>query len=170
MERFQEARDKALKHLKAADHMLNVTYPLIQDSKLLLGVVESIFLCATNAMGAILWYDRLFKNVPPFYDTFESKFNMFRSRCVQTYHINKGVIDMIQEVKDIIVQHKQSQVEFRKKDRFIICAEDYTMTAVTDYKIKDYLKKAKELVAAMTIIIGEHERIFRGSKGRTEAG
>lgn len=163
MERFQEARNKAIKHLRAADHMFHVTYPLIRDSKLLLGVVESIFLCVTNAMAAILWHDQVFKLVPPFHETFESKFLIFTEHCVLRYKINKELVHMIQEVKDVVIKHKKSPVEFRKKDRFIICEEDYNMIAVTDFKIKDYLHKAKVFVALMSEIVSKDERIFRRS-------
>lgn len=169
MERFQEAREKAIRHLKAADHMLHVTYPLIQDTKLLLGVLDNIFLCLTNTMAAFLWHDYLFKRVPLFHENFESKFMMFRTRCVPHYKIDRGIVHMIQEIKDIIILHRQSPVEFRKKDRFIICSEDYAITAVTVNQIKDYLKKTKGLVFLMDEVVHQHERIFRGSEGRIEA-
>lgn len=163
MERFQEARDNAIRHLRAADHMFYVTYPLIQDSKLLLGIVESIFLCVTNVMAAILWHDRLFKLVVPFHDTFEGKFLIFSESCVPRYKINKDIVGMIKEVKDVMSKHQKSPIEFRKKDRFIICEEDYSVITVTDFKIKDYLHKAKAFVALMNEIVSNDERIFTRS-------
>lgn len=167
MERFQEVREKALKNLKVADHLLNVTYPLIQDTKLLLGVMDHIFLSLTNTMSALLWYKRLFKEVPPFYDNFESKFNIFQAYASK-HNIAGKYTKMMREIKEIIMLHRQSKIEFRKKDRFIVCGDDYSVTAVTASQLKDYLKTAKEFFVLIDGIIG-NERIFRGSKRRIEA-
>src|SRR3989339_632809 len=131
MEKFQELRDIAKKKLHLADHILTQTYPLIQDNKLLLAVVENIFLALTNAMGSILYYERLFKKIPPFHDNFDSKFNMFRSRVVDSYNIDKEQVKFIQEIKDMIVAHKKSPVEFTKKDKFVICSDDYNIKTIT---------------------------------------
>ena len=43
MESYEIARDKAKRHVKIADHMLTQTYPLIQDPKLLIAVMDNIF-------------------------------------------------------------------------------------------------------------------------------
>ncbi len=170
MEKFQEARDKALKHLKVAEHMVAVTYPTVQDTKLLVGVMDSLFLALTNAIGALLWYDRLFfKRVLPFHDNFDSKFNMFKEKCVSSYKIDRDIVNIMQEIKEIIVLHRKSPIEFRKKDRFIICAEDYSIKAVTLDQIKSYIKKTKEFVNQINEIVSKDERIFRGSEGRIEA-
>lgn len=161
MEKFQEARDKAKKNIQIADHMLSVTYPLIKDTKLLLAIMENIFLAYTNAMGAILYHDRLFKKIPPFQETFESKFNMFKERCVIRHNLDKGHITDIQNIKDIIVEHKKSPVEFVRKDRFVICSDSYRMRAIGVNEIADYINKAKLFIQEMDDIVCENEGIFR---------
>jgi len=72
MEQFQEAIQKANQKLKIADHMIFMTYPLVKDSKLLLSIIQNIFLALTNAMSSILYYERLFKKIPSFNDNFDS--------------------------------------------------------------------------------------------------
>jgi hypothetical protein len=57
MEKFQELREVAKKKLQLADHILTMTYPIVNDSKLLLAVVENMFLALTNAMGSVLYYE-----------------------------------------------------------------------------------------------------------------
>ena len=103
MEKFQENREKAKKNLKIADHMLGVTFPLVKDTKLLLAVIENIFLSYTNAIAAILYFERAFKRIPPFQETFESKLNMFRERCVEKYKIDKSYLTEVQDIRDIII-------------------------------------------------------------------
>ena len=167
MERFQEARAKALQNLKVADHLLNVTYPLIQDTKLLLAVLDHLFLSLANTMSALLWYKRLLKEVPPFSNNFDGKFNTF-TQWAQQHHIDKEYAKMMMEIKELIMLHRKSKVEFRKKDRFIVCDDNYSVTAVTASKLKWYLKKTNDLSMIVNGIL-DNERIFRGSERRIEA-
>ena len=169
MERFQEARDKALNHLKLANHVLGVTYPLVKDPKLLVNVVDNLFLALTNALTSVLHYDRLFKQIPPFHDTFESKFTMFQAKCVLRYKIDGSYLRLIQEIKEIVLLHRSSPVEFRRKDRFVICSDNFNTHEISADKIKDYLKKTKEFFELSQKIVNENERIFSRSERRIEA-
>ena len=164
MERFQEAHDKALQNLKVADHILTVTYPLIQDTKLLLGALDHLFLSLANTMSALLWYKRLLKEVPPFSDTFEGKFNAL-AQCTP---IDKEYTKIMMEIKELIILHRKSKVEFRKKDQFVICNDDYSVTIITASQLKDYLKTAKEFFILTSKIL-DNERLFRRSERRIEA-
>ena len=161
MEKFQELREQAKKKLNVADHMLTMTYPLVQDSKLLLAVMQNIFLALTYSIGSILHYERSFKTIPPFQDNFSSKFNMFRAKIVDAYKIDKNYVDFIQEIKDIIVQHQQSPVEFVRKDRFVICSDDYKMKTISIENMREYLNKTKSFIALASKIVSKNEEIFK---------
>lgn len=160
MEKFQELRETAKKKISIADHMLTQTYPLIKDPKLLLAIIENIFLALTNAIGSVLYYERLFKKIPPFQDNFPSKFNMFRTRCVQRHNINKDYIDLVSDVKSIIIKHKKSPVEFTRKDSFVICSENYKMKIISLEEIKNYLDKTKLFIQEVSSIVSKNENIF----------
>lgn len=160
MEQFQQARAKAKKSIEIADHMLSVTYPVVKDPKLLLAIMENIFLAYTNAMSAILYHDRLFKQIPPFNDTFESKFNMFKTRCIGKHKLDKVHLMDLQEIKNIIQEHKASPVEFAKKDKFVICSDNYKMKTIELNDLNAYINKAKVFIGQMDTIVGKNERIF----------
>ncbi|MBS1267051.1 MAG: hypothetical protein MAG795_01022 [Candidatus Woesearchaeota archaeon] len=161
MEKFQAARNKASKRLKIADHMMVMTYPLVKDSKLLLAVLENLFLALTNSVASVLYYERLFKRIPPFHDTFESKFNRFRSKIVPKYNIDMKYVKMIKEIKDIIVMHKKSPVEFTRKDKFVIASKNYKIKTISVEQIKEYIKDTKSFVAQMEEIVSKNEQIFK---------
>ena len=161
MEKFQLLREEALKNYRMADHILTVTYPLVQDTKLLLGVADNLFLSLTNAMGAILHHDRIFKLVPPFEDNFESKYNAFCNKPARRYEVDQKYLKLIKEIKEIIVLHKTSPIEFRRKDRFVICAKDYQMRAITANQLKDYLKEADGFLSLMKEVTSKNERLFQ---------
>lgn len=160
MEKFQEARDKARKKLKVADHMITMTYPLVRDTRLLIAVMENLFLALTNSMASVLYYERLFKRIPPFHDNFDSKFNMFRAKIVPRYKIDTSHIHMLNEIKDIIIQHKKSPVEFTRKDMFVIASNTYNLKTISVDQIKKYIAKSKMFLEEMEGIVSKDEQIF----------
>ena len=74
----------------------------------------------------------------------------------------------IQDLKEVIVLHRKSKVEFRRKDTFIICQEDYSTISISAAQLKEYIKTTKEFVALMDVL-SKHERILGSSTGRAEA-
>lgn len=161
MEKFQVAREKAVRHLKIADHMLTQTYPLIKDPKLLIAVLENTFLSLSNAMASILHYERLFKRIPPFQEDFDSMFNTFKARCTRRYDINIEYITLIQNIRDLLKQHKKSPVEFARKDKFVITTESYHLRIISIDKMKEYISKAKLFIQEMNNMVSKNDGIFR---------
>ena len=127
------------KKYKIVDHMINVTYPLVRDTRLLLSSVENIFLTMTNAMGALLHYDRLYKKIPPFNDTFDSKYFMYTRLCQEKYDLNPEFAILMRDIKKIIVEHKKSPVVFSRKDKYVICTDTYQTNVLTYNKIRGHL-------------------------------
>ena len=160
MEKFQECREKARKKLKVADHMITMTYPLVRDTRLLMAVMENLFLALTNSMASVLYYERLFKRIPPFHDNFDSKYNMFRAKVVPRYKINMEHITMLNEIKDIIIQHKKSPVEFSRKDMFVIASDSYKLKTISVDQIRKYIARSKQFLEEMEEIVSKDEEIF----------
>ena len=153
MEKFLELKEEALKKIKTADHILTQSYPLVKDTKLLLGVMDNLFLGMTNAMASLLYYERSSKNIPPFQDNFDSKFNMFRSKLVDKHNIKKSHIELLEEIKDIITEHRKSPVEFTRKDCFVICSDNYDMRTISLQNINKYLSGAKSFLNEISRLV-----------------
>lgn len=157
MEAYQRLRQEAKKKVSLADHMLTVTYPLVQDSKLLLAVIENIFLALTHTMATILYYERIYKRVPPFFDTFESKYRLFSEKCVPNYGFDENYLEFLREIKEILMAHKRSPIEFSRKDQFVICSEDYQLKILKPEDIKIYVAKTKEFFNMVNSLLDELE-------------
>lgn len=160
MEKFQELRDEAEKKLHLADHMLTMTYPMIKDPKLLLSAIESLFLAFSYGMSSVLYYERLFKRIPLFPDDFRSKFEVFKDRCSERYNLDKEYLKIMQELKEIIVAHKKSPMEFPRNDAFVICSADYRTKVIFPNMIKIYVEKAKLFIKRVSAIVSKDEAIF----------
>ncbi|PIN86441.1 hypothetical protein COV19_04760 [Candidatus Woesearchaeota archaeon CG10_big_fil_rev_8_21_14_0_10_44_13] len=159
MDRVYEARDKAVRNLKIADHMLTQTYPSVKDPKILLSVLENVFLALTNSMAAILYYEYHNKRIPGFDENFNSKFDLFKLNVAGRYRINKEYITLISTIKSILVNHKKSPVEFSRKDAFVICSDGYDMKTLTEKEMKAYIEKTKGFLQDMQNITSQNERI-----------
>jgi hypothetical protein len=161
MEKFQEARAKAEKSLKIADHMLYVTYPLVRDDKLLVAILENIFLAFTSSMASVLYYERLFKRVPPFHDTFESKYNLFVDKIVPSYKLDKRYMEIITRIRDMVSEHKESPVEFARGGQFVICSKDYRVRTLSIEQLKQFIEEAKDFLKINWRIIEKNAYIFK---------
>ena len=161
MEKFQELRDIAKKKITIADHMLSVTYPLLNETKILVSVMENVFLAYTNAMGSLLYYEGMFKRIPPFEDNFESKFNMLKQRCVDKHNMDKKYLLDMQDMKNLLLEHKKSPVEFVRKDRFVICSDKFNMKSISVSDMQRYIKRAKLFIQDTASITSKNEGLFR---------
>ncbi|MBN1275117.1 hypothetical protein JXA12_02395 [Candidatus Woesearchaeota archaeon] len=160
MEKFMEYRDRSRQNIRVADHMLTMTYPLVKDPKLLLAVLENLFMAITNSMAAVLYYERIFKRVPPFHDTFESKFNLFKTKIVPRHKIDLKWVRFIAEVKEYVQEHKESTTEFPRKDKFIMADHNYRMKALDERLLKQHLSKTKELVHLLLQLVSKNDAMF----------
>jgi hypothetical protein len=160
MEPFQAARERALQNLRLADHMLHVTYPLLNEPKLLLGVIDHLHACLKEAVTAIVAHERLFKTIPDA-ESSTNTFRVFTEHIVERYDIDREYVKLIEELQEITTLHRTSPVEFRRRDMFVICTDHYHMKTIHAEQLKHHLKKAKEFMTIMNTITREHEQLFR---------
>jgi len=146
MERYEQSLLEAKKIISLADHMMSVTYKVVSDPKLLLAVMDRIRNALSSSMSSLLQYERMYKRIPPYNETYESMYHVFKSKIVRRYHVNIEYLTLLQEVDSILKEHKKSPVEFRRKDKFVICSENYRMKVVTVDNIKEYIQKAKQFI------------------------
>jgi len=67
---------------------------------------------------------------------------------------------MVGEIKDIIMQHKKSPVEFTRNDSFVICSEDYKMKTISLEKMRNYISKSKIFMQNINNIINKNQQIY----------
>jgi len=155
MDDYLGSLKRAKRNVQIADHMLTQTYPLVKDPKLLIAVLDNIFLAMSNAMDAILFHERSLKNIPPFHNSFESKFDVLKLRVAGKHDLENEHLMFMQDIKNLIAQHKASPVEFARKDKFVICSQEYDLTSVSLDEMKRFINKARSFVNTANRIIGD---------------
>ena len=145
MEKFQENLQQAIKSLQIADHMAYVTFPLVNEKRLLLKIFDEISKSIINCINAILNYEYLYKRITLYKDNKENM-QTFVDKCAKNYNINNEQIKKIKEIIETNQNHKQSAMEFVKKDKIVILS-DNLKTDILDIRIiKEDLLLAKELL------------------------
>jgi hypothetical protein len=161
MERFQELGDAAVSKIKLADHMLTVTYPVVNDPKLLIGILANVFQGCDDALTALLEYERMFKNIPPYPDNFEGKVHLFNTKIKEKYSFDDGFVNYLRSMRDILHEHKQSSIEFVKNNEFVMGDKEYKLTTISVNQLKELILKAKKYTHQILIITSKNATIFR---------
>lgn len=140
---YKTLQERAEQQYRTAMHLLTVTYPLIKDPKLLLGIINNVFKVLENSLQAIIIHEAEQNKIAPNLGCFREMLHQ-----LQTY-FSKEQIQLMQEIQEIVDFQKKSPIEFRRKDCFVICGEDYDLKVVSLKKIKDYLEKTESVLAVI---------------------
>jgi len=160
MEQFQEYREKAIRHLKIADHMLTTTYPLVKDPKLLLTVLDNLFKSIMCSVNSLLFYERMFKRINIFGESTDERLQIFK-HLAQKHQLDPKFMKTIYELKEIMREHKNSPMEFARKDKFIIYTEKQQLKTISQESIKKYVVIARTFAEEIARLTEKNERIFR---------
>jgi hypothetical protein len=156
MKDYELALEKAKEELKIADHMINVTYRLVNDHKIMLSVLSRLMDVLAYTIASILYYERLYKRIPSFDNDFRTMFDIFKARCTRRYHINIEYITLVHEVETILEMHKKSPIIFNREGSLIICSDDYDTLSISPEKIKNYINKAKLFIREAETMVGKN--------------
>ena len=136
MQQFQDNLNKAIRHLQIADHMAYVTYPLVNDKRLLLKVFEEVYKSIIGLIISIVDYETMSKdlNIPK---NDEEKIKRFFEIYSRNY-LTADQIIKIKEIMQVNLKHKQSAVEFVRKDKIVIMLDDLKTHSIDIKIIKSY--------------------------------
>ncbi len=145
MEKFQDCSQQANKFFNTADHLTYITFPLVKEIKLMITITENLYFAVMNAMDAILEYDKLYKRIDILSNDFDLRFETFRQECAKRYNLRREYITMINELRNIILNHKKSPMEFIKNNNIVIYSQNQVNT-ISMEKIKQYLPLTRQFL------------------------
>ncbi len=162
MEDIQSLVKEANKAFNTADHLTYVTYPLVNDVKLLLTVIDNLYLALNYGMEALLQYDKEYKrigNIPVKYD---DRLVVFKTKVAHRYNIEREHVILLMEINELRFMHEKSTVEFERKNKYIICTSDYKTKMINIDKVKEYMEKAKGFIDKVNKVLPANDRRFSG--------
>lgn len=140
---------EALKAFSTADHLAFVTYPLLQDPRLMLVMAQNIDRALTGGMNALLHLDVYRQQIRVLPMDMQSRMQLFEEYTARQHHIPKSVVQSLREVKGILQKHAESPVEFTRNGRLIICDDAYQMRILDMDRVKGYLAESRTLMRTL---------------------
>lgn len=150
---YRAAQEKAVQQYDAAFHLLKVTYPLVRDPKLLMGVLHNLLSSLEHSMDAVLAYERQLQLIPAYRDDFQDKFNLFRLKCVRRNNLSMDAVNLMIELRSTVELHKKSPMEFERRNQLIICDKSYQYKSISVPELQKYLLTTKQFIDQLKVII-----------------
>ena len=150
---YNEKLQNANKLLKTTEYLATTTYKLVKDPKILMNVLQKIYDAFDESIAALLYRDREVKLISHFHDSAQSRLNIFQQKCIKRYNLDKKIISTVNELKELIEEHKNSPMEFTRKKEFVICNDNFKFKKISVDTAKEFLDKAKNFVYKIEKII-----------------
>jgi len=148
MAREAEFFKEAQRQLTLADHLLTMTYPLVKDSKLLVGIMQNISQANNNIITGVLYMASKSQQIIPT-TTFATRFSQCKTFLKPFNIIPKEDFEVFQAVHDLEEEHKKSPVTFSRDQKYVLCGDDYTLTTLTEKNLKSFLQQAKKILVTL---------------------
>ncbi|MBU1129042.1 MAG: hypothetical protein KJ949_00220 [Nanoarchaeota archaeon] len=145
MEKFIEYLEESGKRIATADHLLYVTFPLINEKRLLLKILEEINFGIANCLNSILQYEYLFKKIRLSSDP-KQNLEIFKQKCAPRFSITPREVKSILELFEIMKAHKKSPFEFVRDEKIVILSENMSQKIINLEKTKEFLASAKSVL------------------------
>jgi hypothetical protein len=147
MEKWEHAQKEALENINKADHMLNVTYRLLCDPKLLLMALKRIDVALKMSVKSLIYIEQHFKRIPDFHEkAFDSSMEILEKNVSQRYKIKRNYLKLVKEVNNIVSEHDSSPMEFVRHDKLVICSDNYGMQVLSEDRLKSILSESKAFI------------------------
>jgi len=144
MEKILENLEEAEKLIKTTDYLIYLSFPLLQDKKILLKAITTIKKIINKCINSILRCDFLNKKIRLYKDP-KKNFKVFKDTSAKKYNITQQEIKEIVELFDIAEHQEKSSMEFMKNNKVIILSENMQQKQVTLEKTKGFLLLAKNI-------------------------
>ena len=149
---YLEHRKQAISNLKVADHILVMTYPIVQDPKLLKVILEKLYLAVESAMAALLYFEKSQRKISAFNDSYVAMTKIIKTPLIK-YNISPSYMNFILELNDTYQSQKKSDIEFIRKEKFVFTNKDYKLNTITKEDMKNYLVKGKLFIKEITDVV-----------------
>ncbi|MEK6903216.1 MAG: hypothetical protein AABW64_01045 [Nanoarchaeota archaeon] len=158
MEEIQQKLVEAKECLRRADHMASVTFSLLNETKLLLVIVDNLYQAIGKSIEALLRYDYLYKRIGEIPLGERARLQFFKDNVARRYNIPYESMTAIKELYDLMEKRKKSPMEFVRKDTYIIASNEYKLRLLDIKKVKEYVEKTKMFIKKVESVIEIRDR------------
>jgi hypothetical protein len=139
------------KKLKQADYLLTQTYPIIKDPKLLAVIAENLKTSLKLLLDAFLAFYKNKGDIKGVPLGSGAKRHFFNELVAFKY--KKDLLSLLETLEDLKKFKDESPIEFRRRERLVMCSDEYNVRVLDEQMVKEMLGKTKLFInEAFTII------------------
>ena len=158
-EAYVELMQQARKQMHLADHMVYVTYPMVQETRFLLAILHHMTNASRLALQALLEFEYIYKRIDAFNRTFAGEIRTYKEKIQGRYGMDAKYLKLLQRLMDLEKYDKNSPVRFKRGDKYILSTTEYNMSVLDLATIKRYNELAKKFVSAVSDITAKTEHV-----------
>ena len=95
MEKYKTLIQSANSHYKNADHMVFVTYSLVNDPKLVITIADRLYKALMDSVSALLNYEYLYKRIGRLPETDDEKLEILKNQAMKEYNLDRNMLVFI---------------------------------------------------------------------------
>jgi len=147
-EEIIELIKESKRNIKVADHIVNVTYKVIKDEKLLINVLRKIRVAIRLIIKAFILVEKSKKKLVAidFDKDAERAISTFKIKVAPKYGIEKKFIRLITVVEEMLHTYEKSSLNIVKNNQIYIAQEDYTLRVINQNDVKKYINITKDFI------------------------
>ncbi len=143
-EKYEISMDEAKNNLDSVHRMITLTLPVLRDNRFLIKIFEQLHDSMLNIVRAVLQYEYLYKRIALYQDA-ESNFETFMN-CAVRYQIPPESVSQIKKIFLLMKRHKESPMEFVKKEKFVILSDSLRFETITLEKLREFYAMASDVL------------------------
>lgn len=129
---------------RAADHVLKVTFPVVQDPKLLLRALEHLDSAARKTISAILKHEYIYRQIPLKRSGAEN-LEQFFNQCTQQYNLSIADSARLRSLLKLGKRHRASSMEFSQKGKMMVLDDEQGSIAITSPQLLELSEAVRTL-------------------------
>jgi hypothetical protein len=139
----------AKRELSMADHIANITLPLIRDKNVFLGVLQHTNSSVNNAIRAYLLTQKEKKTIRVVPMSEELVRELFFETFMEDLDISVRDKMALDELNEVVIAHSKSQAELSRGEEYVIVLRNFNTVTVNPGQIKRYLSLTRDFISRL---------------------
>jgi hypothetical protein len=152
MEKWTENLAKAKYHFKIAENMTYITFSLLKENRLIIKILNELYESSNYLITSLLQYEYSLKKIKLSKDPLLN-LEIFQTKVAPKYFAQEDSTKLI-KIFELNKKHRQSPVEFVRKDKFVMLLGDRYET-LTILEIKEFLSVLKKMLTKIELGVSE---------------
>ncbi len=148
-----ELIERAKKEIEIADHLIFVTYKMVNEAKFLLAISERIIVAAQKALEALLEYERHYKQLDAFHYSFAVEISLFKEKVETKYNFDPRFFKLLKKLLELQRFDRDSVVRFKRGEKYILTSPEHGMSVLDLENVKKYSNLTRRFVNAVGSVI-----------------